>query len=222
MRAGREMPLDDTCEIRVENMWIIHHPAPKQSVLKRNFRARVRESIHDGHLANTRLGHAVALTQLHSFKAALAELNETVFAQREILERDPERQVVEQDLLDALLALGKVQMATGDYDAATRSLSECIAIARKISSAGKAGLYEERYLALANFVMRDLGAELATRAHGAEAARYRSEAGSHYADALAIWSRWRSENLAKAYASREEQAVLRSKAALEQTLTVNH
>jgi len=173
-------------------------------------------------LANTRLGHAVALTQLHRFKAALAELNETVSAQREILKRDPERQVVEQDLLDALLALGKVQMATGDYDAATRSLSECIAIARKISSAGKAGLYEERYLALANSVMGDLGAELATRAHGAEAARYRSEAGSHYADALAIWSRWRSENLAKAYASREEQAVLRSKTALEQTLTVNH
>ena len=52
MRAGREMPLDDTCEIRVENMWIIHQPAPKQSVLKRNFRTRVRESIHDGHHLN--------------------------------------------------------------------------------------------------------------------------------------------------------------------------
>ena len=37
MRAGREMPLDDTCEIRVENMWIIHQPAPKQSVSKEIF-----------------------------------------------------------------------------------------------------------------------------------------------------------------------------------------
>ena len=37
MPAGRGTPPDDGCEIRVENMWIIHHPAPEQSSLQKKF-----------------------------------------------------------------------------------------------------------------------------------------------------------------------------------------
>jgi hypothetical protein len=68
----------------------------------------------------------------------------------------------------------------------------------------KAGLYEERCLALAETAMGNLEAAL----------RHRSEANAHYANALAIWSRWKSKNLARAYASLQEQSVLRAKAVI--------
>jgi hypothetical protein len=106
-------------------------------------------------------------------------------------------------------------MALNDYAAARRSLTECIEIARALSAAEKAGLYEERYLALAAAAMGNLEAALSQRSTNAtEAARHREEAGSHYASALAIWSRWVKQNLATVYASREEQIVQRARAAL--------
>jgi tetratricopeptide (TPR) repeat protein len=153
-------------------------------------------------LANTRLGYAVTLGKLQRYKPALAELELALRYYRELLKQDPNRQVIQQDLLDALLALGKIQMASSDFGAARQTLEESISIAQRMSRISKAGLYEERCLALAETAMGDLEAAL----------RRRNEATAHYANALAIWSGWTSKNLARAYASLQEQNVLRAKA----------
>jgi hypothetical protein len=106
-------------------------------------------------------------------------------------------------------------MASGNYDAARQSLTEGNGIAQALAKAAKASLYEERYLALAESVMGDLQAALAARSREPKATEYRSEADSRYANALAVWARWRSQNLASAYAAIQEQTVLRARAALE-------
>jgi eukaryotic-like serine/threonine-protein kinase len=152
-------------------------------------------------LANTRLGYAITLGKLQRYKPALAELDLAIPYYREILKQDPNRQVIQQDLFDGLLALGKIQMASSDYEAARQSLQESLSLAQTLSRMSNAGLYEERCLALAEAAMGDLEATL----------RHRSEANTHYANALAIWSGWKNKNLARAYASLQEQSVLRAR-----------
>jgi hypothetical protein len=94
-------------------------------------------------------------------------------------------------------------------------LNEALDIAHSFTQQGRARLYEQRCLALAEHRMGDLERASATRSHGAVAAKYHRQASSHYESALAIWSQWRSRNLAVPYSTHEERAVLRAKAALE-------
>ncbi len=165
-------------------------------------------------LANSRLGYAHALAALGRNQLAMAQLNLSNALYRELLKRDPDRQAAQEDLSENLVGMGRVQSALGYYEAAGRSLSEAIGIAQGLLRA-KTGLYQERCLALGEFAMGDLHALQASRSTGAEVAAHRTEASSHYASALAIWSRWRSEKLAIPYSDREEQAVLRAKLASE-------
>ena len=166
-------------------------------------------------LANTRLGRAQALAHQGRYESALSDLDLALAQYREIVRRDPHRQLSQEDLLDCLSVRGAVQTASRRYDAARQSLTEAIAIAGSLSKLGKIGMYEERCLALTEAAMGDLERTLANQSHGAETARYRSEAAIHYGKALAIWARWRTQNLAVPYSSHEEQSVLRELAALE-------
>jgi tetratricopeptide (TPR) repeat protein len=166
-------------------------------------------------LANSRLGYSQALARLHRYKAAIAEQRLALSLHREFLKRDPNQQVVQQDMLDDLLALGETEMADGDYEAAAQDLGQAIGIAQELSRQAKAGLYEERCLAQAEAALGSLNSARAKRAKGNEAERFKSEAAKHLANALAVWARWRSNNLGEPYSTHEEQRVLAARRGIE-------
>jgi tetratricopeptide (TPR) repeat protein len=166
-------------------------------------------------LANTRLGYAHALSGMRNYKAALAQLELSLSLYRELISRDRERQVAEEDLFANLLAGGEVQLASGNLAAARQSLHEAFDIAHSFKQQGRARLYEQRCLALVEHRLGDLERALAKRSHSVDAANYRRQAGVHYENALAIWSQWTSHNLAVPYSTHQERAVLRAKLAFE-------
>ncbi len=166
-------------------------------------------------LANTRLGYAHALSRMHNYKAALVQLDRSLSLYRELLSRDRERQVAQEDLFENLLAGGEVQLASGSLGPAQQYLNEAYKIAQSFMQRGRARLYEQRCLALIEHRLGDLEHALARHSRGAEAVQHRHEASSHYENALAIWSRWRSQNLGVPYSTHQERIVLRAKNTLE-------
>jgi hypothetical protein len=118
-------------------------------------------------------------------------------------------------MLDDLLALGETEMAAGDYEAAAEDLAQAIGIAQDLSRQAKAGLYEERCLAQAEAALGSLNSARAKRAKGDEAQRFKMEAAKHFGNALAVWARWRSNNLGKPYSTHEEQKVLAARTAID-------
>ena len=161
-------------------------------------------------LANTRLGLSYALRGLNKSKAALQEIEGALTIQRELLSRSRKDSVVREDMFDSLLALGELHLNTKEFGRAWESLSEAFSAAQSLIAQGKPSLYSERCLALASQRLGDYHALLASFAPVKERLSHSAEAQQRYQQAIDIWSKWRSRNLAVPYAQNRENDVISS------------
>lgn len=146
--------------------------------------------------ANAQLGLGVSLTIAGRAAAAIEQLGFTLNAQRSLLEKNPERLAIREDMFDTYVALGDARRAARQWDAAHSDYQEALSIARWLLKAGSSRLYAERCFALVNEQLGEFYAP-----------RQRDRAEASYNEALRVWSRWSSEKLALPYSAHREQEV---------------
>jgi tetratricopeptide (TPR) repeat protein len=171
---------------------------------------------HQRNVANTRLALSTTLRVQGKLAAALEQLNAALEGQRAILKRNPGGLLVREDMFDSLAALGDVRLAMGQADAALEQYNAALDMAHYLVERAPDNLYSERCLALASRHIAEYHAFLARQGAAAERSRHAAEAAAWYDKAIAIWSRWRSNNLALPYSARQETDVARARLALGQ------
>lgn len=166
-------------------------------------------------LANTHLGLSHALRSAGKLRPALEELNVTLAMQRSLLEKNPDRFPVREDMFDSLQALGELKLQMGDTRAALESLTEAKTNAEAMASRNKDSLYSERCLGMIYQSLAGYHAYLARRGPRGERVQHAAAAEEWYAKALAVWSRWRSQHLAVPFSTNQEKEVQRLRAELK-------
>ena len=156
-------------------------------------------------VANTRLGYAFALSDAGQFQPSLIEVDRAIALYKQIIREHPDQRVIREDFAEAYLAKTEALMALRRADQAEGVMAEGLALARQMAAEQKGSLYRERCLALALHHMGDVHSALSRRA----------EAAGEYAEALAIWSRWRDNGLGLPYSQRQFDAVTRSRTRLD-------
>ena len=147
--------------------------------------------------ANAQLGLAISLKNAKRTAAAIDQLQLTLKAQHSLIEKNPERLAIREDMFDTYLALGDARTSAADWAGADKSYQEALAIARWLLKEDSSRLYAERCFALVN---QHLGELYAVSGRG--------QAGAAYNEALRVWSRWRSEHLALPYSANREKELL--------------
>jgi eukaryotic-like serine/threonine-protein kinase len=164
-------------------------------------------------LANVHLGLATALRHTGKLRTSLEEVETALRMQHEMLDRNPERSVIQEDMFDSLLLLGDLKLQMRDVDAAHDGLTAALKRAESLSDNRKESLYSERCLAMVYQSFGDYYSYLASRTFGQSRAAHSASATAWYDKALGIWSRWRSHNLAVPFSTNREREVLRVKSA---------
>jgi eukaryotic-like serine/threonine-protein kinase len=154
-------------------------------------------------LANTRLGLGIALAETGRYKPAIEHMEKALQMQRALVRRSPERAVLNEDLFDTLRGLGGVELKLGEWDRSLEHLREALSLAQSLVSREPSSLYPARCLALASQALGDYYSALGRRQPA-----YREAAEEWYGKSLAIWSRWKADDLATPYSTDREREVL--------------
>ena len=166
-------------------------------------------------LANTHLGLSAALRNSRQYRQALDEVNIALTLQREMLKRTPQRIAVREDMFDALLAVAELRLDTRELDAALEGFNEALRSAQFLYDRNKDSLYSERCLASVYQGLAEYHTYLGKRGPAAGRKRHTIEAVGWYDRAAAIWTRWRTQNLAVPFSTNREREIFRARAALQ-------
>jgi eukaryotic-like serine/threonine-protein kinase len=164
-------------------------------------------------VANTRLGLAIALRHQNKYAPALEELQTVIAMQRNLVARSPDHVVVREDMFDAQLALGELQLAMHDFAGAEANLTDALDTARLLREKNSDSLYAQRCFALAAKGLGDYHMRLARMSGSRERVRQHAEARKWYDKALEIWSNWLSRDLALPYSENRRSQVLQARSA---------
>jgi eukaryotic-like serine/threonine-protein kinase len=163
-------------------------------------------------LANARLGLSAALYRAGKLKQSLDEVTASLSIQNELLQHNPERIAIKEDMSDALITRGEILLSMRAAGPALDSFNAALGNAQYLLERNKESLYAERCLAMSYKGLADYHAHLAERSPAAERTKHRAESLAWYDKSLAIWSGWRTRNLAMPYSANREREVLRARA----------
>ncbi|HYZ83618.1 MAG TPA: protein kinase [Bryobacteraceae bacterium] len=166
-------------------------------------------------LANSRLGYANALLRLKRNSTAMDELQTALALQKEILRRSPERTVIREDMFETLIGLADVHSAQGDMTNAKNYLDEAYSSANFLMQRSSDSLYSERCMATICTRLGDYYSSIAAKAKGSENLDAATKALSSYDQALKIWRRWRTQNIAIPYSANREQEVQQARSRIK-------
>jgi eukaryotic-like serine/threonine-protein kinase len=168
-------------------------------------------------MANTRLGLSHALRGTRRYLPAAEQIAAAIAAQRQMLLERPGRDVVREDLFDALTLRSDLYLDLQDRESALKILNEALALAESLREMSPESLYSERCIAIA---MQKLAEFHAAAAHGPAAAMAASlqSADEWYSRAHSIWSRWKNENLAVPYSTHREAEIAAARAIVQKRI----